>query len=102
MRTHTKGIIVGSARVLLGIHNSFDGTVLNRDASLLFDDAEIAKYLEDIFVYDWENWSSSRVSIRQKKPRVDEAATPEEIASIRARAIQGDEVRIRRLFERDD
>jgi phosphatidylserine/phosphatidylglycerophosphate/cardiolipin synthase-like enzyme len=59
-RTHTKGIIVDSARVLLGSHNwSYDGTVLNRDASLLFYEAEIGQYLEEIFIYDWENWSKS-------------------------------------------
>jgi phosphatidylserine/phosphatidylglycerophosphate/cardiolipin synthase-like enzyme len=40
---HTKGMIVDGRRVLLGSHNwSADGVSLNRDASLLFDDEEIA------------------------------------------------------------
>jgi hypothetical protein len=52
---HTKTIIVDSERVLLGSHNwSNEGTVSNRDASLIFDDAEIAQYYEEIFLYDWD------------------------------------------------
>ncbi len=101
-RTHTKGIIVDSARVLLGSHNwSFDGTVLNRDASLLFFDAEIAKYLEDVFIYDWENWSRSRVSIRQKKPTVNEVASAQDMRGLKERLASG-AIRARRLFHPDD
>ena len=68
-RNHTKGIIIDSARVLLGSHNwSFDGTVLNRDASLLFYDVDIAKYLEGVFIYDWENWSRTKSrSVRRSR-----------------------------------
>lgn len=101
-RTHTKGIIVDSARVLIGSHNwSYDGTVLNRDASLLFYDAEIARYLEGIFIYDWENWSKTKVYIRPGKPKVQEIASPEEQAALRA-AVDLGKVRARRLFYPDD
>ena len=52
--THTKGMIVDGQRVLVGSHNwSGGGVTLNRDASLLFDDPEIAKYYRDVFEIDW-------------------------------------------------
>jgi V8-like Glu-specific endopeptidase len=52
---HTKGIIVDHRRVLLGSQNwSNDGVSVNRDASLLFDDEELARYFEEIFEYDWK------------------------------------------------
>lgn len=100
--THTKGIIVDGKRVLLGSHNwSFDGTMLNRDASLLFYDPEIAEYLEQVFLYDWENWSTSRVSIRKAKPKVEEVVNANERAEIRRRVATG-EIAVRRLFHPDD
>jgi V8-like Glu-specific endopeptidase len=53
---HTKAIIVDRKRVLLGSQNlSNDGVSVNRDASLLFDDAPLAKYFADIFEHDWLN-----------------------------------------------
>jgi len=101
-RTHTKGIVVDSSRVLLGSHNwSYDGTVLNRDASLLFYDREIAQYLEKIFIYDWENWSKSRISIRQTKPKVQEISSPQELAALKGEVTNG-KVEVRRLFHPDD
>ncbi|HLG54368.1 MAG TPA: phospholipase D-like domain-containing protein [Vicinamibacterales bacterium] len=51
---HTKGMIVDGKRVLIGSHNwSKPGVSLNRDASLLFDDAEVASYYTDAFEIDW-------------------------------------------------
>ena len=51
---HTKGMIVDGKRVLLGSHNwSKPGVTLNRDASLIFDDEEIAGYYTDAFEIDW-------------------------------------------------
>jgi len=51
---HTKGMIVDGRRVLLGSHNwSKPGVTLNRDASLLFDDEEVAGYYTDAFEIDW-------------------------------------------------
>jgi hypothetical protein len=53
--THTKGIIVDGRRVLIGSHNwSSLGVTLNRDASLIFDDAEIAQYYAEVFELDWD------------------------------------------------
>jgi phosphatidylserine/phosphatidylglycerophosphate/cardiolipin synthase-like enzyme len=53
---HTKGIVVDRKRVLLGSHNwSNDGVSVNRDASLLFDDEQLANYFAGIFEHDWTN-----------------------------------------------
>lgn len=51
---HTKGIIVDGKRVLLGSQNwSNHGVSINRDASLLFDDEELAAYFKRVFEHDW-------------------------------------------------
>lgn len=52
--THTKGIVVDGKRVLVGSHNwSLSGVTANRDASLIFDDEEIANYYARVFEVDW-------------------------------------------------
>jgi S1-C subfamily serine protease len=52
---HTKGMIVDGERVLVGSHNwSKSGVTLNRDASLLFDDREVAAYYAQAFEVDWK------------------------------------------------
>ena len=52
---HTKGIIIDSHEVMLGSHNlTNEGSLFNRDASLRVRDAEVAKYFEHIFLFDWE------------------------------------------------
>ncbi|GAB3930706.1 phospholipase D-like domain-containing protein [Larkinella terrae] len=54
-RCHTKGVIVDSTEVMLGSHNlTNEGSLFNRDASLLVRDAEVAAYFEQIFLFDWE------------------------------------------------
>ena len=54
-KCHTKGIIVDSSEVMLGSHNlTNEGSLFNRDASLLIRDAEVATYFEQIFLFDWE------------------------------------------------
>jgi hypothetical protein len=51
---HTKGMIVDGQRVLIGSHNwSKPGVTLNRDASLIFDDADVAHYYTEAFEIDW-------------------------------------------------
>jgi V8-like Glu-specific endopeptidase len=61
MNTHTKGIITDGARVLLGSHNwSSSGVTLNRDASVIFDDEEVAQYYAEAFELDWERASEPR------------------------------------------
>lgn len=55
-RCHTKGIIIDGKEVMLGSHNlTNQGSLFNRDASLLVRDAEVAKYFEKIFLFDWNN-----------------------------------------------
>jgi phosphatidylserine/phosphatidylglycerophosphate/cardiolipin synthase-like enzyme len=55
-RCHNKGIVVDSAAVALGSHNwSPDGTIDNRDATLIFFDEEIARFYERVFLTDWSS-----------------------------------------------
>jgi hypothetical protein len=64
---HNKGIIVDARVVMCGSHNwSNDGTLDNRDASLIFHDPEIAGYFQTIFLHDWERLS-------RPTPSTDEA-----------------------------
>ena len=59
---HTKGIIVDRRRVLIGSQNwSNHGVSVNRDASLLFDDAPLARYFAAIFEHDWHNLAQPRI-----------------------------------------
>jgi phosphatidylserine/phosphatidylglycerophosphate/cardiolipin synthase-like enzyme len=75
--THTKGIVVDGKRVLLGSHNwSSSGVTLNRDASLIVDDADVAKYFQDVFEIDWD---------RSRPPKL------EEVVEERVRPAEGDE-----------
>jgi phosphatidylserine/phosphatidylglycerophosphate/cardiolipin synthase-like enzyme len=68
--THTKGIIVDGRRVLVGSHNwSGPGTTRNRDASLLFDDEQIAGYFQKVFLHDWTYLATTRVSGEIQMPR---------------------------------
>src|SRR4029453_16832725 len=61
---HTKGMIVDGKRVLLGSHNwSMPGVTLNRDASLIFDDRDIAEYYLEAFEIDWQ---------RAREPRLEQ------------------------------
>src|SRR5262249_29663822 len=55
---------------------SFGGYNTNRDASLIFDDQEIAEYLAQVFDYDWNRLATGHPT--QKRPRVARAgeATP--------------------------
>jgi PLD-like domain/Trypsin-like peptidase domain len=76
-RCHTKGIIVDSARVLIGSHNwTNQGTLVNRDASLIFEDKEIAKYFEEIFWFDWKNLARQSVGGRRARPAGANEAVP--------------------------
>jgi phosphatidylserine/phosphatidylglycerophosphate/cardiolipin synthase-like enzyme len=53
---HNKGIVVDSKRVLVSSQNySADGVRFNRDAGLLIDQPDVAKYYGKIFEYDWEH-----------------------------------------------
>lgn len=64
-RCHTKGIIVDSSGVLLGSHNlTNEGSLYNRDASLLVRDERVAEYFEKIFLYDWETLATQEADER--------------------------------------
>jgi V8-like Glu-specific endopeptidase len=73
---HTKGIVVDGETVLIGSQNwTRAGTTLNRDASLIFFDLEIAGYYEKLFLFDWDRIAQS--SIDESIPAA-EAVRPEE------------------------
>jgi len=69
---HNKTIIVDGKVVVFGSHNwSNEGVKTNRDASLIFDDEEIAAYLADVYDYDWTTLATSHPT--KAKPRVAKA-----------------------------
>ena len=58
-------------RVALGSQNwSNDGVSVNRDASLLFEDAELAEYFARIFDHDWQNQASQSIGAERGGPRL--------------------------------
>lgn len=66
---HNKTIIVDDEVVMFGSHNwSNEGVKTNRDASLIFDDEEIAQYLAEVYDYDWDHLATAKPA--QKRPRV--------------------------------
>jgi hypothetical protein len=66
---NNKTIIVDGKTVMFGSHTwSNEGVKTNRDASLIFDDPEIASYLAQIYEYDW-NWLATRHP-QSRRPRV--------------------------------
>lgn len=65
--THTKGMVVDGQRVMIGSQNwSQDGVTVNRDASLLFDDAEVADYFRKAFLIDWARASSVSAAVPER------------------------------------
>ncbi len=77
--THTKGMVVDGRRALVGSHNwSQLGVTLNRDASLLFDDKDIASYYADAFEIDWDRALPVRATrfVRPVRESVGGAASP--------------------------
>jgi phosphatidylserine/phosphatidylglycerophosphate/cardiolipin synthase-like enzyme len=74
--SHTKGMIVDGRKVLIGSHNwSTLGVTLNRDASIVFDDEEIAKYYAEAFEIDWSRSSSIVARRFRRESPVLEATT---------------------------
>ncbi|HEX8849742.1 MAG TPA: phospholipase D-like domain-containing protein [Gemmatimonadaceae bacterium] len=68
---HNKGIIVDSSVVMVGSHNwSNDGTTYNRDASLIIHDADVARFYEEVFLYDWSNLAAQRATSEAAMPVV--------------------------------
>ncbi len=57
---HTKIVVVDRKKVLVGSQNMSDqGISVNRDASLLFDDAPLAAYYGSVFDFDWSTLASA-------------------------------------------
>ncbi len=68
---HTKGIVVDRKRVLVGSQNwTNHGVSLNRDASLLFEDARLAAYFAEIFEHDWEHLAQPHIGSEWAPVRV--------------------------------
>jgi hypothetical protein len=66
---HNKTIIVDGKVVVFGSHNwSNEGVKTNRDASLIFDDEEIAAYLAQVYEYDWDRLATAHPT--KARPRV--------------------------------
>jgi hypothetical protein len=66
---HNKTIIVDGNIVMFGSHNwSNEGVKTNRDASLIFDDAEIASYLAEVYEHDWDKLATAHPT--KARPRV--------------------------------
>jgi hypothetical protein len=60
---HNKGFVVDSKVVALGSQNwSGDGALRNRDASVIIENEQAAKYYERIFLHDWTNIAKQSVS----------------------------------------
>lgn len=76
-RCHTKGIVVDSKIAVVSSHNwTNSGTLYNRDAGLIFYDSRIARYYEDIFLYDWENLARRQVRAEETMPVLAEPDAP--------------------------
>jgi hypothetical protein len=66
---HNKCVIVDKSVVMFGSHNwSNEGVKTNRDASLIFNDKEIAEYLADVYDYDWNRLATAHPT--KARPRV--------------------------------
>jgi len=70
---HTKGMVVDGKRVLIGSHNwSGMGVTTNRDASLIFENEDLAGYFADAFQIDWDRADRIKPKKFVKKPKVTE------------------------------
>lgn len=75
--THTKGIVVDGQRVLVGSQNwSEQAVATNRDASLLFDDSQVAKYFLEAFEIDWARAKTPSGGISEAPVLVARGPTP--------------------------
>lgn len=72
---HTKGIIIDGEAVLVGSHNwTTAGTGFNRDASMIFYDRDIAKFYQEVFLYDWDRIGPAKIDESLPMPIVVTAA----------------------------
>jgi hypothetical protein len=60
---HNKGIVVDSRSVLVSSQNwSTAGTLSNRDAGVIIDNAEVAAYYDRLFQHDWDHLAAQQVA----------------------------------------
>jgi PLD-like domain len=79
---HNKCILVDSQVAIFGSHNwSNDGVLYNRDASLIFYDAEVCKYFEPVYDYDWKNLATAKAS-KPRAPRVGSGTSDDSFAEL--------------------
>jgi phosphatidylserine/phosphatidylglycerophosphate/cardiolipin synthase-like enzyme len=72
--------VVDRKKVLLGSQNwSNDGVSVNRDASLLFNDEELAVYFAEIFDHDWNNLAKQNIG---SESLPIETASPDEATPV--------------------
>jgi phosphatidylserine/phosphatidylglycerophosphate/cardiolipin synthase-like enzyme len=72
---HNKTIIIDGKTVMFGSHNwSNEGVKSNRDASLIFNDEEIAAYLAKVYDYDWTTLATAHPA--KARPRVARDGEP--------------------------
>lgn len=58
---HNKGVVVDGATVLISSQNwSTDGTLYNRDAGVVIENATAAAYFQRIFDHDWDHLAEQR------------------------------------------
>ncbi|WP_439402649.1 phospholipase D-like domain-containing protein [Bradyrhizobium sp. DASA03068] len=80
---HNKGILVDGHLTVVGSQNwSSDGTQINRDASLIFDDAEIAAYYDAVFQFDWANLTKP-IGAQETAPIVAQPGDPTPVGMVR-------------------
>src|SRR5678815_414809 len=77
-KMHNKGILVDGKIAAVGSNNwSSDGTQYNRDTTLIFFSRPITKYFTEVFMFDWDNLSTSIGSAQQAMPMIaSEGPTP--------------------------
>jgi hypothetical protein len=74
---HNKTIIIDEETVMFGSHNwSNEGVNTNRDASLIFYDEEIAKYLAEVYDYDWNTLATAHPTPPRTRVANDGEAAP--------------------------
>jgi len=58
---HNKGIVVDEKTVLVSSQNwSIAGTLHNRDAGVIIDNADAARYFQQIFLHDWQHLATQK------------------------------------------
>jgi hypothetical protein len=60
---HNKGIVVDGTSVLVSSQNwSTDGTLYNRDAGVIIENAQVAAYFEQLFEHDWAHLAEQKTA----------------------------------------